>query len=121
LLGNILNVTVFVLKGWVGVFIMMWVRWTLPRLRIDQVMMTCLKYLTPISCFLLLAVTIWQLTLDRVSMVAVAWRYGSAIVLALAVIAWIIQLWRTPSEAPPGVTGWARRPPKMPGELVGVR
>ena len=42
-------------------FVMMWVRWTLPRLRIDQVMMTCLKYLLPISCVLLLGVCLWQL------------------------------------------------------------
>jgi len=40
---------------------MMWVRWTLPRLRIDQVMMTCLKYLLPISCVLLLGVSVWRL------------------------------------------------------------
>ena len=58
--GNILNVAVFIVKGWLLVFVMMWVRWTLPRLRIDQVMMTCLKYLLPISCFLLLGVSLWQ-------------------------------------------------------------
>lgn len=121
LLGNLVNVGVFILKGWVGVFIMMWVRWTLPRLRIDQVMMTCLKYLTPIGCFLLLAVTIWQLTLDRQPVVSLGWRYGSAGALAVALVVWLVKLWRTPSEAPPGVTGWARNPPKMPGELVGVR
>ena len=51
---------VFIFKGWVLVFVMMWVRWTLPRLRIDQVMMTCLKYLLPISCVLLLGVSVWQ-------------------------------------------------------------
>ena len=28
---------------------MMWVRWTLPRLRIDQVITTCLKYCVPIA------------------------------------------------------------------------
>ena len=48
---------VFIVKGWLLVFVMMWVRWTLPRLRIDQVMMTCLKYLLPISCVLLLGVS----------------------------------------------------------------
>ena len=55
------NVVVFIVKGWLLVFVMMWVRWTLPRLRIDQVMMTCLKYFLPISCVLLLGVSLWQL------------------------------------------------------------
>src|SRR5262249_43055582 len=58
--GNLINAIVFVLKGWLVVFVMMWVRWTLPRLRIDQVMMTCLKYLLPISCALLLGVSLWE-------------------------------------------------------------
>ena len=40
-----------------------WVRWTFPRLRIDQVMQTCLKYLVPISCFLFLGATLWPLML----------------------------------------------------------
>ena len=60
-----INVVVFIVKGWLLVFVMMWVRWTLPRLRIDQVMMTCLKYLLPISCVLLLGVSLWQLALSR--------------------------------------------------------
>jgi NADH-quinone oxidoreductase subunit H len=54
---------VFVSKAFVGVFVQIWLRWTLPRLRIDQVMTTCLKYLTPISCFLFLGATIWPLLL----------------------------------------------------------
>jgi NADH-quinone oxidoreductase subunit H len=64
-LGNVINVTVFIVKGWLLVFVMMWIRWTLPRLRIDQVMMLCLKYLVPISCVLLLGVSVWTLLMPR--------------------------------------------------------
>jgi NADH-quinone oxidoreductase subunit H len=44
-----------VLKAVLGVALMMWIRWTLPRLRIDQVMTTCLKYCVPLAaiCFLM--------------------------------------------------------------------
>ena len=44
-----------------GVTFMMWVRWTLPRLRIDQVMTTCLKYCTPIAAVMFLGATLWTL------------------------------------------------------------
>jgi NADH-quinone oxidoreductase subunit H len=64
--GNLLNVVVFIAKCWIMVFVMIWVRWTLPRLRIDQVMMACLKYFLPISCVLLLGVSLWQLALWHV-------------------------------------------------------
>lgn len=44
-----------VFKAVLGVALMMWIRWTLPRLRIDQVMTTCLKYCVPLAaiCFLM--------------------------------------------------------------------
>jgi NADH-quinone oxidoreductase subunit H len=47
-------------KGIVGVTVMMWVRWTLPRLRIDQVITTCLKYCVPIAAIGFLGATLWQ-------------------------------------------------------------
>src|SRR5947209_3869586 len=59
IVGNVINVLIFIFKGFMLVFVMMWVRWTLPRLRIDQVMMACLKYMLPISCVLLLGVSFW--------------------------------------------------------------
>lgn len=60
LVGQVLGVINVIGKGILGVCVMMWVRWTLPRLRIDQVMATCLKYCTPIAAAMFLGATIWQ-------------------------------------------------------------
>jgi NADH-quinone oxidoreductase subunit H len=59
--GNLIGLVNFILKSSVMVLVMMWVRWTLPRLRVDQVMTTCLKYLLPISCGLLLTTAVWEI------------------------------------------------------------
>jgi NADH-quinone oxidoreductase subunit H len=48
-------------KATIGVTFMMWVRWTLPRLRIDQVLTTCLKYCVPLAAMCFVGVILWQL------------------------------------------------------------
>ena len=58
--GNLLGTLNMLFKGVVGVTVMMWVRWTLPRLRIDQVITTCLKYCVPIAAIAFLGATMWQ-------------------------------------------------------------
>ncbi len=58
-IGHLLGMFNFLFKCTVGVTLMMWVRWTLPRLRIDQVMTTCLKYCTPIAAAMFLGAALW--------------------------------------------------------------
>lgn len=72
-IANLIGCVVFITKGCLLVFVQMWVRWTLPRLRIDQVMTTCLKYLLPISCFLFLGVAIWPLALFQMTGRTTVW------------------------------------------------
>jgi NADH-quinone oxidoreductase subunit H len=86
--GNLLNVAVFVGKCWMLVLVMMWMRWSLPRLRIDQVMMTCLQYFLPISCVLLVGVCLWQLLVPPgvAEVVNLAIAFGWALLLLVVFV-----------------------------------
>ena len=59
-LANLAGCLNFVLKAVVGVTVMIWVRWTFPRLRIDQVITTCLKYCVPIAAICFLGALAWE-------------------------------------------------------------
>ena len=46
-------------KSFALVFLMIWVRWTVPRLRVDQLMHLCWKVFIPIGLLNIFGVSIW--------------------------------------------------------------
>ncbi len=66
--GNLLQFGTFFIKTCVLYYIVIWIRWTFPRLRVDHLMSLCWKYLTPIAIFNLVGVAIWMVAFDGHSM-----------------------------------------------------
>jgi NADH-quinone oxidoreductase subunit H len=57
---GILQFLVFFVKSYLWVFVAMWVRATLPRVRVDQLMALCWKYMVPLSFICLLGTAVWM-------------------------------------------------------------
>ena len=49
----------FFVKTFAIVWILMWIRWTFPRLRIDQILKLEWKYLMPLMLVILTLTTVW--------------------------------------------------------------
>jgi NADH-quinone oxidoreductase subunit H len=83
-LGSLL---VFAVKTLTLVNVIIWIRWTLPRVRVDQMMNLCWKYLVPGSFACFVFTLLWQILVGRVPAVGLAtgilFSAGAAVLLFL--------------------------------------
>jgi NADH-quinone oxidoreductase subunit H len=68
---NLYSLGWVVLKGFGLIFTQMWIRWTLPRIRIDQVLYVCVKVLLPASLITLVGTAVWLWLVEQPTLAAV--------------------------------------------------
>jgi len=54
-----MGAVIFQLKSWFLIFVVIWIRWTLPRVRIDQMMNLCWKWFVPTSFAAFILTAVW--------------------------------------------------------------
>jgi NADH-quinone oxidoreductase subunit H len=80
-----LSMAVFTVKTLMVMNLVIWIRWTFPRIRVDQMMSICWKYLVPFAFAALVATLLWQILVTRAPVVAPA--TGVALTVAAVVVA----------------------------------
>jgi NADH-quinone oxidoreductase subunit H len=80
-----LAIAIFLIKALIGYWIIMWVKYTMMRIRIDQMLTFNWIFLTPLS-FVLLMVTAFMNALLRD---ASSWVYGTGMFLSNIILGWI--------------------------------
>ncbi|MGO9596795.1 MAG: NADH-quinone oxidoreductase subunit NuoH [Isosphaeraceae bacterium] len=93
ILGDLILVGVFLSKVLFFIFVMFWVRATLPRMRVDRLMNFAWKYLVPLSIINILIAGVWfEIVIRGHEEVTLAtWLEGFAITGVLAALAiWLV-------------------------------
>jgi NADH-quinone oxidoreductase subunit H len=84
---QVLSMVVMVAKTLLVLNLIVWIRWTLPRVRIDQMMNLCWKWLVPFAFVAFVFTLLWQVVVARVP--ALTSVTGVVLFAAFLVVAWL--------------------------------
>jgi NADH-quinone oxidoreductase subunit H len=83
---QLVSLGVFAAKTLLQVNVIIWIRWTLPRIRVDQMMSLCWKYLVPGGFAAMLFTMVWQILVARAPLVELV--TGVALFAVMMYVVW---------------------------------
>ncbi|HUU01379.1 MAG TPA: NADH-quinone oxidoreductase subunit NuoH [Myxococcota bacterium] len=90
---RLVGLAIFVAKAAVLCFVVVWIRWTFPRLRVDQLMSLCYRYLVPIAFACLAGNAVYLLVIPAGSTVdnVIHWITTGSFGLLVLVFLWRVR------------------------------
>jgi len=85
----VLSLFVFMAKAFVFVFVIIWIRWTLPRFRLDQLMDLCWKVLTPVAFVAFLGQAIYLIVINAYPTLGIMVSYAMTLFFAVVLVMFI--------------------------------
>jgi NADH-quinone oxidoreductase subunit H len=85
-LGPLVAAAIVLFKALLGYWVIMWIKYTLMRIRIDHMLAFNWKFLVPLSLVVLMVTALLNTLLREAS----TWVYGLSMFLSNVVIAWIV-------------------------------
>jgi len=80
-----LAIAIIVIKALVGYWVIMWVKYTMMRIRIDQMLAFNWKFLTPVAFVLVMVTALMNALLSG----ADSWLYVTGMILSNVIVAWV--------------------------------